>query len=76
MTDEPLPYDAHVVLADKVFRDVGFTLAAMQWPRPPEALQALRDFNNVPANWQHPFAWGYHPNAWCAKRWAEAGRLV
>ena len=78
MLDEfpPPPHDAHVVAARKQFRDCGFDLSAMQYKRPPEALAALRKFNRVPDSWQHPFAWKYHPNAWCARRWAETGRLV
>jgi hypothetical protein len=70
------PHDAHVLAAHKTFRDCGFTIAAMQYKRPPEALAALRAFNKVPDNWQHPIAWEYHPNEWCARRWAETGRLV
>jgi hypothetical protein len=66
--DEPEPHDAHVQLANKLFRDVGFTLAAMQFKRSPESLQALRDFNRVPATWQHPIPWEYHPNRWLAQR--------
>ena len=76
MIEEPEPHDAHVVLANQVFRDCGFTLNAMQFRRPPEALEALRKFNRVPDGWQHPFAWNYHPNEWCARRWRETGRLV
>lgn len=75
-TTEPEPHDAHVQAAHKVFRDCGFSLAAMAFKRPPEALAALRAFNRVPDGWQHPFAWGYHPNEWCARRWAETGKLV
>lgn len=70
MRDEILePYDAHVQAASQLFRDVGFTIAAMQFKRPPEALAALRSFNRVPDDWQHPFAWGYFPNAWCRDNW-------
>lgn len=63
------PHDAHVQAAIKVFRDCGFTIAAMQWKRAPEALAALRACNKVPDGWQHPFAWGYHPNAYMAANW-------
>lgn len=76
MIEPPEPHDAHVQAASKEFRDCGFTLAAMEFKRPPEALQALRDYNRAPADWKHPFAWNYHPNEWCAHRWAETGRLV
>jgi hypothetical protein len=69
------PHDAHVQAATKQFRDCGFSLAAMQYKRPPEALAALRAFNGVPEGWQHPFAWNYHPNAWCRDRWLATGRL-
>ena len=76
MDDLPEPHDAHVVHATKLFRDCGFTLAAMQYPRPPAALAALRAFNRVPDGWQHPISWNYHPNEWCARRWAEKGMLT
>jgi hypothetical protein len=62
-------HDSHVLLAQKLFRDVGFTLHAMQFKRSPAALAALRKFNRVPADWQHPFAWNYHPNEWCRDNW-------
>lgn len=73
---EPEPHDAHVVLANKLFRDVGFTISAMQFKRPPEALAALRAFNRVPDTWKHPFPWNYHPNEWCRDRWLQTRRLV
>lgn len=75
MTDEE-PHDAHVRLANKVFRDCGFTLAAMQFPRPPKALVALKLFNGLRDDAAVPFSWNYHPNAWCRDRWLGAGRLV
>lgn len=73
---EPEPLDAHVREATRVFRAAGFTLAAMQFPRPTEALVALKRFNGLNADAPVPFAWNYHPNEWCARRWAETGRLV
>ncbi len=76
IAEEPVPHDAHVVQAHKLFRDCGFELSAMQYPRSPEALAALREFNRVPATWVHPIPWEYHPNEWCAQRWRETGRLV
>lgn len=63
MTDEPEPYDAHIRAAAKVFRDVGFTLAAMQWKRGPREIAMLREFNNVPAATPTPRGWLYYPNA-------------
>ena len=75
MTNEPKNYDAHVTLASKTFRDCGFSLAAMQYPRPPVALAALKAFNGLPDSAKVPFAWGYHPNAWCRDRWLETGKL-
>ena len=74
--DKPTPNDAHVVHATKLFRDCGFTIAAMQYKRPPEALTALKQFNGLPDDYNAPVAWNYHPNEWCARRWAETGRLV
>lgn len=76
LSEEPMPHDAHIILANKVFRDCGFTLSAMQFRRPLEALIALKRFNGLPDDTKVPFAWNYHPNAWCAKRWKETGRLV
>lgn len=63
------PHDAHVQLAHKTFRDVGFSIAAMAFRRPAEALAGLRRFNRVPDNWQHPFAWNYFPNAYMRDNW-------
>jgi hypothetical protein len=75
MDDEPLPHDAHVTAANKVFRDCGFTLAAMQYPRPHDALIALKRFNGLADDAPVSFAWGYHPNAYCRDRWAAKGVL-
>jgi hypothetical protein len=61
--------DAHVVHATKLFRDVGFTLAAMQYPRPAAALVALKRFNGVADDWAEPVGWRYFPNAWCRDQW-------
>ena len=30
----------------------------------------------LPDDWQHPFAWGYHSNAYSAQFWRENGRLA
>ena len=70
------PHHAHIEAAHKVFRDCGFTLAAMQYPRPHAALIALKRFNGLPDDARVPAAWNYHPNAWCAQRWIETGRLA
>jgi hypothetical protein len=75
VSDEPNYHDAHVRLAHKIFRDCGFTLAAMRYPRPPGALVALKIFNGLPSDAPVPFAWRYHPNEWCARRWRETGAL-
>ncbi len=72
---EPEAHDAHVVAANKVFRASGFTLEAMQFKRPPEALIALKRFNGLADNAEVPFSWGYHPNKYLAQRWAEKGLL-
>lgn len=69
MTSEVEPHDAHVRQARKLFRDCGLDLMAMQFPRCPEALAALRAYNRVPDNWPHPYAWNFHPNAWCRDNW-------
>jgi hypothetical protein len=66
-----IAHDAHVTAAHKVFRDVGFTLAAMQYKRPPEALAALKRFNGVSNDYSPPFAWAYFPNAWCRDNWRK-----
>lgn len=69
MEEDPLPHDAHVQLANGLFRSCGFTLAAMQFPRSPDALEGLKKFNGVPEGMKVPFAWNYHPNQWCADNW-------
>lgn len=67
----PEPHDSHVQLAHKTFRDVGFTLAAMEFPRSPEALAAMLAYNRVPPNFTYPFGWGFHPNAWSRDHWQD-----
>lgn len=62
-------HDAHIQLAHQVFRSCGFTLGAMRYPRPPEALEGLRRFNNVPDTWTEPFAWRYFPNEHMRDNW-------
>lgn len=74
--EERPPHDAHVQAAAVIFRKAGFTLNAMQFKRPNGALVALKRFNGLPDDAKVPFAWNYHPNAWCAQRWAETGRLA
>lgn len=76
MTEPREPHDAHVILARATFRTVGFDLLAMQFPRPPAALTALKAFNGMPDDWQAPFAWGFHPNAYCRDFWIKHGRLA
>lgn len=70
MTADEEP-NAHVVLATKLFRDCGFTLAAMEFPRPPEALTALKRVNGLADDAKVPFAWGYFPNAWMRDYWEQ-----
>jgi hypothetical protein len=63
--------DAHVCAARKLFRDCGFTLAAMQFPRPAEALTALKRFNGLPDDAKVPPAWHYFPNAHMRDNWRQ-----
>lgn len=63
------PHDAHVAAANKVFRDCGFTLAAMQFKRPLDALIGLRRFNGLAPDAKTPFAWGYFSNAYFRDNW-------
>ena len=72
----PEPHDAHVRQASKLFRDCGYTLAAMRYPAPPEAVIALKRFNGLADAAPVPVAWTYHPNAWLRDRWLEAGKLA
>jgi hypothetical protein len=65
----PEPHDAHVVKANEVFRSCGFTLSAMQYPRPPEALAGLKRFNGVADSFKEPFAWRFFPNAYLRDNW-------
>lgn len=69
--EEPEPHDAHVVLANKLFRDAGWSLAAMQYKRCPAALEGLRGFNKAPDNWVHPYAWNYFPNKYMQDNWRK-----
>lgn len=73
--DDPIPHDAHVAAATAVFRKAGFTLAAMEFPRPVAALLALKRFNGLADDAKVPFAWHYHPNAYCRDFWLAHGRL-
>lgn len=68
MDEQPEPHDAHVLAAQKLFRDCGFTLAAMQFKRSPQSLATLKRFNGVSDEVKVPFAWGYHPNEWLARK--------
>lgn len=63
------PYDAHVQHANKVFRDCGFTIAAMKYKRPIEALIGLKRFNGLKDDAVVPFAWGYFPNEYMRDNW-------
>ena len=74
--NETLPHDAHVIAATKQFRDCGFTLAAIQYKRPLEALIALKRFNGLSDDAVVPLAWGFHPNEYCRDFWAANGRLA
>ena len=65
----PAAHDAHVTAAHAVFRACGFTLAAMQFPRCPESLAALKRFNGLADDAPVQFAWRFHPNAWCRDNW-------
>jgi hypothetical protein len=67
----PEPHDAHVQLAAKLFRDCGFTLHAMQFPRSPEALAGLKRFNSLSEGARVPVAWHYHPNAASRDNWRK-----
>jgi len=71
VTDEPEEPIAHIQLARKIFRDVGFDISAMQYPRPVEALAGLRRFNKVPDSWKEPFAWRYFPNSYMRDNWQQ-----
>ena len=68
---EPEPHDAHVQAAHKVFRDCGFTIAAMQYPRCPEALAGLKRFNRLTPETKVPPAWHYFPNAYMRDNWRK-----
>ena len=63
--------DAHVQVANKVFRDCGFSLAAMQLKRPLDALIGLKRFNGLSADAKVPFAWSYFPNAYMRDNWQQ-----
>lgn len=71
MIGEPIPHDAHVQTANKVFRDCGFSLAAMQFKRCPDALFGLKRFNGLAMDAKVPFAWGYFPNVYMRDNWRK-----
>lgn len=74
--EQAAPHDAHIQAAHKVFRDCGFTLAAIQFKRSHQALIALKRFNGLADDAVVPFAWNYHPNKWCRDHWRQTGRLT
>lgn len=65
------PHDAHVEAAKALFRASGFTLAAMQHKRCPEAIAGLKRFNGLPEGAKVPFAWGYFPNEHMRDNWRK-----
>ncbi len=67
----PEQHDAHVQAARKIFRDCGFDLSAMQYPRCAEALAGLKRFNGVPEGMAVPLAWHYFPNAYMRDNWRK-----
>lgn len=69
MEEPPELYDSHVLFATKLFRDVGFTLAAMQYKRCRASLIRLKAFNGLPLDSIAPVGWHYHPNEWCKNNW-------
>ena len=64
-------HDAHVQAAHKIFRDCGFTLHAMQFPRCADALAGLKRFNGLPDDAKVPLGWHYHPNASVRDNWRK-----
>ena len=71
MSEGKDPHHSHIDLANKVFRDCGFSIAAMQYPRSPEALVGLKRFNGLKDDVKTPFAWGYFPNSYVRDNWAK-----
>lgn len=50
---------------------MGFSLAAMEFKKSPEALAAFKRYHRVADDWKHPFAWGYFPNAYFRDNWRK-----
>lgn len=55
--------------APEQFRAAGFTADAINYPRPPKALAALKRFNGLADDAPVPIAWQYFPNAWMRDNW-------
>lgn len=55
-------YDLHVQQTSKVFRDAGFTMAAIQYPLSATGVAWVLAFNRAPAGWTPPHGWRYAPN--------------
>ena len=53
------------------FRAAGMTGDAINCPRPPEALAALKRANGLPDDAKVPAAWHYFPNPWMRDNWRK-----
>ncbi len=51
------------------FRKAGMTADAINYPRPPKAVIALKRFNGLADDAPVPPAWHYFPNAWMRDNW-------
>jgi hypothetical protein len=59
------------------FRAAGMTADAVNYPKPPAALIALKRFNGLRDDAPVPAAWHYFPNAWMCDNWRTLyGHLV
>lgn len=53
------------------FRKAGYTEHAHSYPRPPEAVIALKRANGLADDAPYPPVWDYFPNAWCRDNWRD-----
>ncbi len=51
------------------FRKCGWTEDALNYPRPPEAVIALKRLNGLADDAPYPPTWDYFPNAWVRDNW-------
>lgn len=65
---------AHVASEAVACRTAGFSFEALRYPRSPEELKALCEFNGLPDHVEPPRGWHYFPNATMRDWWRQQMR--